>query len=99
MELNKFQVLGIIIVFIISVVVVSLIINAEWLIKVKFSGGRKMENPVGAYALYEFLKELVENGQLYKENDNSEISFVDNDGISHPITDYSFDDNRDLILW
>ena len=29
MELNKFQVLGIIIVFIISVVVVSLIINAE----------------------------------------------------------------------
>ena len=58
-----------------------------------------MENPVGAYALYEFLKELVENGQLYKENDNSEISFVDNDGISHPITDYSFDDNRDLILW
>ena len=58
-----------------------------------------MENPVGAYALYEFLKELVENGQLHKDNDNSEVSFVDNDGISHSITDYSFDDNRDLILW
>lgn len=58
-----------------------------------------MENPVGAYALYEFLKELVENGQLHKDNDNSEVYFVDNDGISHSITDYSFDDNRDLILW
>lgn len=58
-----------------------------------------MENPVGAYALYEFLKELVENGKLHKDNDNSEISFVDEDGISHSITDYSFDDNRDLVLW
>ena len=58
-----------------------------------------MENPVGAYALYEFLKELVENGQLHKDNDNSEVYFVDNDGVSHSITDYSFDDNRDLILW
>lgn len=58
-----------------------------------------MENSVGAYALYEFLKELVECGKLKSENDNSEVCFVDADGVSHPITDYSFDDNRDLIFW
>lgn len=58
-----------------------------------------MENPVGAYALYEFLKELVEDGKLMKDNDNSEIAFIDDDGVSHSITDYSFDDNRDLLLW
>lgn len=58
-----------------------------------------MENPVGAYALYEFLKELVENGILKENNDNSEIYFQDNDGVMHSITDYSFDDKRELLMW
>ena len=51
-----------------------------------------MENPVGAYALYMFLKGLIEEGKLKEDNDNTEIHFVDEDGIDHPITDYSFDD-------
>ena len=58
-----------------------------------------MENPTGAYALYEFLKELVESGTLKDKNDNSEIYFQDEDGIMHPITDFSFDDNLELVLW
>lgn len=58
-----------------------------------------MENPVGAYALYMFLKGLIEEGKLKEDNDNTEIHFVDEDGIDHPITDYSFDDEQDLILW
>ena len=58
-----------------------------------------MENPTGAYALYEFLKELVENGTLKDKNDNSEVYFQDEDGIMHPITDFSFDDKSELVLW
>ena len=58
-----------------------------------------MENPTGAYALYEFLKELIENGTLKDKNDNSEIYFQDEDRIMHPITDFSFDDNLELVLW
>lgn len=58
-----------------------------------------MENPTGAYVLYEFLKELVENGTLKDKNDNSEIYFQDEDGIMHPITDFSFNDNSELVLW
>lgn len=58
-----------------------------------------MENVTGAYALYEFLKELVESGQLKENNDNSEVYFIDKDRFAHGITDYSFDDNQSLILW
>lgn len=58
-----------------------------------------MEDSVGAYALYEFLKELVESGKLKESNDNSEVYFVDDGGVSHSITDYSFDDNDSLIFW
>lgn len=58
-----------------------------------------MENPAGAYALYEFLKELVESGELKSVHDNSEIYFMDEDGIRHPVTDYSFDDGLDLMFW
>lgn len=58
-----------------------------------------MENPTGAYDLYEFLKELIENGTLKDKNDNSEIYFQDEDGVMHPITDFSFDDNAELVLW
>jgi len=39
-----------------------------------------MENAVGAYALYEFLKELVEDGTLKENSDNSEVYFQD-DGV------------------
>lgn len=60
---------------------------------------RTMENPVGAYALYMFLKGLIEDGELKESNDNSEIYFVDEDGVAHEITDYSFDDKQDLMLW
>lgn len=58
-----------------------------------------MENAIGAYALYEFLKELIESGELKKEHDNSEVYFSDEDGIIHQITDYSFDDKQTLMLW
>lgn len=58
-----------------------------------------MEKPVGAYALYEFLKELVENGEIKATNDNSEVFFYDENGVMNPITDYSFDDRHDLIFW
>ena len=58
-----------------------------------------MENPVGVYALYKFLKELIENGELKENNDDSEVYFVDEDGFAHPITDYSFDSNKSLVLW
>lgn len=61
-----------------------------------------MENPTGAYALYEFLKELVENGTLKDKNDNSDIYFQDEAGVMHPITDFYFDDdddNAELVLW
>lgn len=46
-----------------------------------------------------FLKGLIEEGKLKEDNDNTEIHFVDEDGIDHPITDYSFDDEQSLILW
>lgn len=36
-----------------------------------------MENVTGAYALYEFLKELVESGKLKENNDNSEVYFIE----------------------
>lgn len=58
-----------------------------------------MENTSGTYALYEFLKGLVESGELKAEHDNSEIYFIDRDGVSHHITDYSFDNRQDLMLW
>lgn len=58
-----------------------------------------MENAIGVYALYEFLKELIESGELKKEYDNSEVYFSDKDGIIHQITDYSFDDKQTLMLW
>lgn len=58
-----------------------------------------MENVTGAYDLYEFLKELVESGKLKENHDNSEVYFIDEDGFAHGITDYSFDDNQNLILW
>lgn len=60
---------------------------------------RTMENPVDAYALYMFLKGLIEDVELKESNDNSEIYFVDEDGVAHEITDYSFDDKQDLMLW
>lgn len=60
---------------------------------------RTMENPVGAYALYMFLKGLIEDGELKESNDNSEIYFVDEDGVTHGITYYSFDDKQYLMLW
>ena len=46
-----------------------------------------------------FLKGLIEDGELKESNDNSEIYFVDEDGVAHEITDYSFDDKQDLMLW
>lgn len=58
-----------------------------------------MENSVGAYALYEFLKGLVDSGKLKEQNDNSEVCFVDDDGWVCPVTDYSFDDNSTLTFW
>lgn len=58
-----------------------------------------MENPIGAYALYMFLKNLIEDGKLKENSDDSEVYFVDEDGITNPITDYSFDGEHDLILW
>ena len=58
-----------------------------------------MENPIGAYALYMFLKNLIEDGKLKENSDDSEVYFVDEDGIANPITDDSFDDEHDLILW
>lgn len=58
-----------------------------------------MENPIGAYALYMFLKNLIEDGKLKENSDDSEVYFVDEDGIANPIIDYSFDDEHDLILW
>lgn len=58
-----------------------------------------MENPIGAYALYMFLKNLIEDGKLKENSDDSEIYFVDEDGIANQITDYSFDGEHDLILW
>mgnify|MGYP004532465207 FL=1 len=60
---------------------------------------RSVENPMGAYALYMFLKDLIEDGKLKESNDNSEIYFVDEDGVAHKITDYSFDNKQDLMLW
>ena len=58
-----------------------------------------MKNPIGAYALYMFLKNLIEDGELKENSDDSKIYFVNEDGIANPITDYSFDDKHDLILW
>lgn len=58
-----------------------------------------MENPIGAYALYMFLKNLIEDGKLKENSDDSEVYFVDEDGIANPTTDYSFDYEHDLILW
>lgn len=58
-----------------------------------------MDNQTGAYALYEFLKQLVNSGELKAENDNSEIYFTNEDGICHLVTDYSFDDGQDLMFW
>ena len=58
-----------------------------------------MENPIGAYALYMFLKNLIEDGKLKENSDDSEVYFVDEDGIANPITDYSFDGEHDLIRW
>lgn len=58
-----------------------------------------VENPNGVYSLYNFLKELVEDGTITEKNDNTEIYFQDNDGVMHPITDYSFDQDRELVLW
>lgn len=58
-----------------------------------------MENPNGAYSLYNFLKELVEDGTITEKQDNTEIYFQDEDGVMHPITDYSFDQDRELVLW
>ena len=46
-----------------------------------------------------FLKNLIEDGKLKENSDDSEVYFVDEDGIENPITDYSFDDEHDLILW
>lgn len=58
-----------------------------------------MENPVGAYALYMFLKNLIEDGKLKENSDDSEVYFVDEDGFANQITDYFFDNEHDLILW
>lgn len=46
-----------------------------------------------------FLKNLIEDGKLKENSDDSEVYFVDEDGIANPITDYSFDYEHDLILW
>ena len=46
-----------------------------------------------------FLKNLIEDGKLKENSDDSEVYFVDEDGITNPITDYSFDGEHDLILW
>lgn len=58
-----------------------------------------MENPIGAYALYMFLKNLIEDGKLKENSDDSEVYFVDEDRIANPITDYSFDGEHGLVLW
>lgn len=46
-----------------------------------------------------FLKNLIEDGKLKENSDDSEVYFVDEDGIANPITDYSFGEEHDLILW
>ena len=58
-----------------------------------------MENTTGSYALYRFLKELVENGTIKDENDNSDIYFQDEADVMHPITDFYFDDDAKLVFW
>ena len=40
---------------------------------------------------------MIENGTLKDKNDNSEIYFQDEDGVMHLITDFSFDDNGELV--
>lgn len=46
-----------------------------------------------------FLKNLIEDGKLKENSDDSEVYFVDEDRIANPITDYSFDGEHGLVLW